>query len=132
MSVLSRTPNLARGRASLIVLIGLLAGCVAPQMVRCPLQDADLTKKIMAIAPVGTPRDETIQRLKAAGIDGAFGSDKSAIGSEYYCCRSWRRENGEVWRINLLLHFDKSGNFCETLDLPELNPARLKPAKSAN
>ena len=43
----------------------------------------------------------------------------------------WRQPNGEVWRISLLLHFDKSGNLSETLDLPDLNPDHPKPAKSS-
>lgn len=113
------------------VVLCLLAGCVGPQTVRCPVADADLTKKILAVAPVGTPRDEAVRRLKAAGVDGAFGSDKSAFGKDYYCCQTWRRPHGEVWRISLLLHFDKSGNLCETLDLPDLNAEHSKPAKGA-
>ncbi len=112
-------------------MLCLLAGCVGPQTVRCPVEDADLTKKILAVAPVGTPRDEAVRRLKAAGVDGAFGSDKSAFGKDYYCCQTWRRPHGEVWRISVLLHFDKSGNLCETLDLPDLNAERSKPAKGA-
>jgi hypothetical protein len=115
------------GRASAgAILLCLIAGCVAPQMVRCPLEDADLTKKILAIAPIGTPRDETIRKLKAAGIAGAFGSERSAFGKDYYCCQAWRHSQGEVWKISLLLHFDKDGNFCETLDLPSLDPTPTK------
>jgi hypothetical protein len=131
MSVLSKTSDFGRG-IYLVTLLCLLAGCVSPQMVRCPIADADLTKRILEIAPIGTSRDETIQKLRAAGIDGAFGADKSAIGKDYFCCRSWQRPNGEVWRINLLLHFDKSGYFVETLDLPDLDSSKLKPAKSAS
>ena len=110
-----------------LALVSVLAGCVGPQMVRCPLEDSELTKKILAVAPVGTPRDEAIQRLKAAGIEGAFGSEHSAIGKDYFCCRAWRRPHAEVWKISLLLHFDKSGNLCETLDLPELDATDHKP-----
>jgi len=132
MSVLSKIPDFGSGLAYAITSLCLLAGCVGPQMVRCPIADADLTKRIVEIAPIGTPRDETIQKLRSAGIDGAFGTEKSAIGKEYFCCRSWQRPNGEVWRINLLLHFDKAGNFSETLDLPDLDSSKLKPAKSAS
>lgn len=130
MSVLSRPSASVRHAVIGVILLCLLGGCVGPQTVRCPIEDADLTKKILAVAPVGTPREETIQRLKAAGIDGAFGSDKSAFGKDYYCCQTWRRSHGEVWRISLLLHFDKSGKLCETLDLPDLNADRSKPVKS--
>jgi hypothetical protein len=114
------------------ILLFVIAGCVMPQTVRCPLDDSDLTKKILAIAPVGTPRDETVRRLRAAGIDGAFGSEHSAFGKDYYCCQAWRRTPGEVWRISLLLHFDKSGNLCETLDLPDLHADNPRSAKSAS
>jgi len=111
------------------ILLCLLGGCVGPQAVRCPLDDSDLTKKILAVAPVGTPRDETVRRLRAAGIDGAFGSEHSAFGKDYYCCQAWRRPHGEVWRISLLLHFDKAGNLCETLELPDLHADNPKSAK---
>jgi len=131
MPLLPRSPRRGHRSKPLLVLILLIAGCVAPELVRCPIADADLTKRIFEIAPKGTPRDETIAKLKTAGIDGSFGSGKSALGKDYFCCQSWRRPDGEVWRINLLLHFDKAGNFVETLDLPDLDSARLKPAKSA-
>jgi hypothetical protein len=113
------------------LLLFVLAGCVGPQTVRCPIADADLTKKILDVAPIGTPRDEAIGRLKAAGIDGAFGSDHSAFGKDYFCCQTWRREHGEVWRISLLLHFDKSGKLCETLDLPDMTDDHPKRARSS-
>jgi hypothetical protein len=132
MPVLSRSRQRTCCSKSVLILILAMAGCVGPQMVRCPIADADLTKRILEIAPKGTPRDETIAKLKAAGIDGSFGAEKSAFGKEYFCCQSWRRPDGEVWRINLLVHFDKAGNFVETLDLPDLDSARLKPAKSAS
>jgi hypothetical protein len=130
MSVLLRTPA---GRcAAGALLCCLLAGCVAPQTVRCPLEDAALTKKILEVAPIGTPRDETIKRLNEAGIAGAFGTEHT-LGKDYknyYCCQIWRQPHGEVWRISLLLHFDNAANFCETLDLPDFNPDRAKPARS--
>jgi hypothetical protein len=130
MPILPRSRQRKHCLKSLLVLMLMTVGCVGPQMVQCPIADADLTKRIFEIAPKGTPRDETIAKLRSEGIDGSFGSDKSAFGKEYYCCQSWRRSNGEVWRINLLLHFDKAGNFLETLDLPDLDSAKLKPAKS--
>ena len=117
------------------ILLCIMAGCVGPQTVRCPLDDSELTKKILALAPVGTPREETVQRLKAAGIDGSFGSERSAFGKDYYCCQTWRRSPGEIWRISLLLHFDKSGNLCETLELPDLhadNPRSTKTVTAKN
>jgi hypothetical protein len=116
--------------AASVLLLCFIAGCVGPQTVRCPLDDSDLTKKILAVAPVGTLRDETVRRLRAAGIDGAFGSENSAFGKDYYCCQAWRRPHGEVWRISLLLHFDKAGNLCETLELPDLHADNPKSAKA--
>lgn len=131
MSVRSRIPAPGRYVVAGTILLCLAAGCVAPQTVRCPLEDATLDKKILEIAPVGTPRDEAVKRLNDAGIRGAFGSEHSGFGKDYYCCQVWRQPNGEFWRISLLLHFDKSGNLSETLDLPDLNPDHPKPAKSS-
>jgi hypothetical protein len=132
MPVLSKPPRRDQRSKSLFVLALLIAGCAAPQLVRCPIADADLTKRIFEIAPKGTPRDETIAKLRAAGLAGSFGGEKSAFGKDYFCCQTWRQPDGEVWRINLLLHFDKAGNFVDTLDLPDLNTTGLKPAKSAS
>jgi len=108
------------------------AGCVGPQIqaVRCPLDDKELNKKILEVAPVGTPRDEAVKRLNDAGISGAFGSEHSGFGKDYYCCQKWHRPSGETWRISLLVHFDKSGKLSETLDLPDLSADHAKPTKS--
>ena len=132
MSVRSRISAVGRYVVAGTILMCLAAGCVGPQIqtVRCPLDDAALNKKILEIAPVGTPRDEAVKRLNDAGIRGAFGSEHSGFGKDYYCCQAWRRPNGEVWRISLLVHFDKSGKLCETLDLPDLDADHAKPAKS--
>jgi hypothetical protein len=114
------------------MLLVLISGCVAvPQMVRCPMGDADLSKNIFEIAPKGTPRDETIAKLRAAGVDGSFAPQNSSMGKDYFCCQSWRRPDGEIWKISMLLHFDKSGNFVETLEMPNADSG-LKPAKSAS
>ncbi len=113
------------------ILLCVAAGCVSPQTVRCPIKDQDLTAKILEVAPVGTSREEAIRRLRAAGIDGAFGSQGSAFGKDYFCCQSWRQPSGEVWRISLLVHFDKSGNVCETLELPDLSASGPQTAKAA-
>jgi hypothetical protein len=130
MPMLSRVSGISRNVVAGAILALAVAGCVGPQTVRCPIEDAALTKKILEVVPVGTPRDEAIKRMREAGIGGAFGSEHSAFGKDYFCCQTWRRSNGEVWRISLLLHFDKSGKLCETLDLPDLNADRAKPAKS--
>jgi hypothetical protein len=131
MPALSRPPRRDHHFKSSLIFLVLFSGCVVPQMVRCPIADADLSKNIFEIAPKGTPRDETIAKLRAAGIDGSFAPDKSTMGKDYFCCQSWRRPDGEVWRINMLLHFDKSGNFVETLDMPNADSG-LKPAKNAS
>jgi hypothetical protein len=131
MPALSRPPHRNHRFKLLLMLLVLISGCVVPQMVRCPVADADLSKNIFEIAPKGTPRDETIAKLRAAGIDGSFAPDKSTMGKDYFCCQTWRRPSGEVWRISMLLHFDKSGNFVETLDMPNADSG-LKPAKSAS
>jgi hypothetical protein len=133
MPVLPRTRKSLHPFVAGPLLLGLIAGCVGPSTVRCPIPDADLTKKILAIAPVGTPRDEAIRKLREAGVGGAFGSDKSGFGKDYFCCQTWRRSHGEAWRISLLLHFDKEGKLVETLDLPDLNAdAKPKATRTAS
>jgi hypothetical protein len=131
MPAVSKPPRRDRRFQSFLMFLVLFSGCVVPQMVRCPMGDADLTKHIFEIAPKGTPRNETIAKLRAAGIDGSFAPDKSTMGKDYYCCQSWRRPDGEVWKISMLLHFDKAGNFVETLEMPNAD-AGLKPAKTAS
>ena len=88
----------------------------------CPLEDPILNKKILAIAlrrhAAGSDRQTADRRGHPRGV----WFEHSGFGKDYYCCQAWRRPNGEVWRISLLLHFEKAGNFCETLDLPDLNP----------
>lgn len=98
----------------------IFVGCTGRQVVRCPVDDSELRRQILAVAPLGTPREETLRRLKSAGIGGSFGSKGSKIGSNYYCCDTWRRADGPAWRMNVLLQFDKSGALCEVLELPDL------------
>ena len=129
MPLFPKMPKTLRPFVAGPLLFCLVGGCVGPSTVRCPIPDADLTKKILAIAPVGTPREEAIRKLREAGVEGAFGSDKSGFGKDYFCCQTWRRPHGEAWRISLLLHFDKEGKLVETLDLPDLN-ADAKPKAS--
>lgn len=104
-----------------IVLPGLrLAGCLAillatgcrmtPSLglVACPLPTTEQVAEIRRIAPLGTSREETMKRLKDAGIIGNFGQNQSI-----FYCDIWERD-GERWHINVALLFDDSGNLYAT------------------
>jgi hypothetical protein len=112
-----RLPSLTAALAGSLLLS--VVGCLTHTLVRPPIEQTEMVKQILAIAPIGTPRDEAVRRLKAAGIRGDFEMTKSYAG-EYFACQSWQRKNGDEWKLSLLLHFDKSGKLYETLELPDL------------
>ncbi len=124
--IIRALPTARLGAAVVVAAAGFLwctvCGCVSHRAVaHCPLDQSELSKQILAIAPVGTPRDEAVRKLREAGIAGEFGSKSSKLGQDYYCCQSWRRANGETWRLSMLLHFDAAGKLTETLELPDIS-----------
>jgi hypothetical protein len=98
-------PSAASGTLG-IAALALLFGCqtLSPALVPCPLPVAEQAARIQELVPLGTPREQAIERLKRAGIDGTLG----AANSIYYC-DTWRQNDQERWHINVELLFDQNG-----------------------
>jgi len=95
----------------LVLLFAILlgqTGCAAgPQtglLVESPLPTETQQAELLAIAPVGTPREETLQKLADAGLV----IHQGASDTIYYC-DVWNRPDGNRWRMNVALLFDKQG-----------------------
>src|SRR5579864_6432788 len=58
-------------------------GCttLANPIVPCPLTYSEQEKAVLAMVPLGTPRDEALRILAKNGIEGDFGSSHGI----YYC-----------------------------------------------
>jgi hypothetical protein len=100
-----------------LLLVAAFSGCQlaptsAPPLTSCPLSVPDQTLKILEIAPLGTPRDEAIDRLEKAGIVGNFSTGSSK--STFYC-DVWPQADNERWHINVVLLFDEDGILYGTL-----------------
>jgi hypothetical protein len=91
--------------------IAIHGGCQSgpPRLVSSPLSAAEQQQAVLKIAPLGTPRDEALERLKEAGIVLSPGSNASI-----YYCDVWNREGGERWYLNVALLFDASGQLYLT------------------
>jgi hypothetical protein len=91
---------------------GFLAGCQmtpAAAIVGCPLPSTEQVQEILAIAPLGTHRDEVVQRLSKAGIAGNYGENQSL-----FYCDLWKRSDDLRWHINVVLLFDDDGKLYAT------------------
>ncbi len=91
---------------------GWLTGCQmtpAPGLINCPLPSTEQVQEILQLAPLGTPRQEAIERLKKAGVLGTFGENQSI-----YYCDVWDKGEGLRWHINVALLFDDSGTLYAT------------------
>lgn len=88
-----------------------------------PIDNSHMSHAIAQIAPLGTPRDEAIQRLKAAGVEGEYlRVEKMFVNAEgprppqqattldnFFVCERWVRPNGELWQFQADLEFDETG-----------------------
>ncbi|HET6426251.1 MAG TPA: hypothetical protein VFG20_21345 [Planctomycetaceae bacterium] len=113
-----------------VLLVVAFCGCQltpAPPLTPCPLPIAEQTAKILEIAPLGTPRDEAIERLEKAGIVGNFSTGSSK--STFYC-DVWPQPDKERWHINVVLLFDEDGALYGTL--PALPSAVKKDTPSTS
>lgn len=115
----------------LTVLLAMsLAGCQmtpAPQLTECPLPVPEQTARILELVPLGTPRDEAIERLEKAGIVGNFSTGSSK--STFYC-DIWPQPDNERWHINVVLLFDENGVLYGTLPaLPSTAKQDVVPAQ---
>lgn len=121
----------AGDRLALIALFSVAVGCQltpAPGLVECPLAVTQQAAEVVRVAPLGTPRDDVMQRLKDAGIRGNFGENESI-----FYCDVWNRDSGERWHINVVLLFDTAGRLYATR--PDLaagsSPSETERAKVA-
>lgn len=106
------------GGAVLAGAIALIAGCrlgQQPIIEESRLSWSEQKARIHEIAPVGTPRDEAVERLRAAGIDGEFGARDTI-----YYCGLWERPDGTYWQMDVALLFDAEGR------LYDLRPAEAE------
>ncbi len=86
-----------------------LTGCrLGTSEIVCPLSYPEQKTAIMEIAPLGTPRDETVKKLAEAGIEGSFG-----IRNSVYYCDFWQREEDQRWHLDLALLFDQTGRLYQ-------------------
>jgi hypothetical protein len=101
-------PFLARSSALALVA---LAGCasLSTQIVPCPLTYSEQIKEVLTVVPKGTRRDDALQKLSAAGIEGSFG-----ISRRVYYCELWTRPDGSRWHMNVALLFDETGKLYKT------------------
>lgn len=89
-----------------------LVGCQttpAPNLVSCPLPTTEQVNEILKIAPLGTSRDEVVQKLTKAGIAGSFGENQSL-----FYCDIWKRGDDLRWHLNVVLLFDDDGKLYAT------------------
>lgn len=90
-----------------ILASSLVSACqLAPHRVAaCPLNFEQQSAEVLSIAPLGTPRDVTIERLGAAGFRGDFAHMSTSI----YYCDLWERPDGARWHTRVALLFDEAG-----------------------
>ena len=101
-----------RLEVALIFTLGTLAmvACTGlRQVVPAPMVYEEQSKELLKIAPLGTPKDQAIQQLEAAGVSGEFASSPSI-----YYCDLWKRENGNRWHLNVALLFNEAGELYKT------------------
>lgn len=122
---ITHLPRICAGLMLAAVAALTAPGCAVIDVMSAnrPVDDSHMSHAIAAIAPIGTPRDQTIQRLNAAGIQGDFINSVGhvvdgkmsmsevdvTLRDSLYEAQSWKRPNGEDWLIDVLLTFDTAG-----------------------
>lgn len=89
--------------------ISLVACTGFRQVVPAPMVFEEQSKEILKVAPLGTPKDQVIKQLEAAGITGEFAS-----ASSVYYCDLWERKDGKRWHMNVALLFNEAGELYKT------------------
>jgi len=69
---------------------------------------------VLDVVPLRTTRQQAVEKLHSAGVEGTFGISKSV-----YYCDLWNRQDGQRWHLDVALFFDQSGRLY-----------KLKPAQS--
>tara|TARA_R110002111_G_scaffold261826_3_gene335830 strand:- start:38944 stop:39366 length:423 start_codon:yes stop_codon:yes gene_type:complete len=90
-------------------MLSLVACTGLRQVVPAPMVFEEQSKELLKIVPLGTPKDQAIQLLEEAGITGEFASSPSI-----YYCDLWKRENGNLWHLNVALLFNDAGELYKT------------------
>jgi len=110
----SRFANVRRAGSPILfahlACVALAAGCqLQTQVVPSPLSFEEQQQALLQIVPLGTSREEVIQKLEAAGVEGAFG-----ISDSVYYCDAWTREDDTRWHLDVALLFNQSGELYKT------------------
>ena len=104
--------NLGIGAIGICTTIAviLLSGCHLglARVTESPLSYSEQKQAILEVAPIGTPRNEAMNKLSEAGIEGSYG-----VSESIFYCDTWTREDGAKWHINVSLYFDKSNKLYE-------------------
>ncbi len=99
--------QICRATFAALLAAGLGAGCrltPSPGLMACPLPASEQVQRVLKVTPLGTPRDQVLKELEAAGVAGTFGENQSI-----YYCDIWEQEDGSRWHINVALLFDDDG-----------------------
>lgn len=105
-------------RAYRAVVLAVVIGVISMTLVACtglkqvvpaPMVFEEQSKELLKLVPLGTHKEEAIQKLSAAGISGEFSSSPSI-----YYCDLWERENGTRWHLNVALLFNEAGALYKT------------------
>lgn len=94
-----------------IFVVGWLfsAGCVGLHTIQpSPWTYSQQHEAILEMAPFGTSREDVVDRLTKAGIEGNYGISKSI-----YYCDIWDRPDGARWHLNVALYFDEAGSLYD-------------------
>ena len=93
------------------LLLYCLCGCAGgPERISAsPLSSEEQQRAVLEIVPLGTPRLESIRRLKDAGFEMTPGTAESV-----YYCDIWNRQDGQRWHMNVALQFDQTGALYRT------------------
>lgn len=102
----ARRPAIRRMIAVGSVLTVLVIGCRLTSDVATTNPSFSVQNNaILEVAPHGTPREQAVEALTAAGVQGAFG-----VAESVYYCDVWNRSDGSVWRLDVAVFFDQAGS----------------------
>ncbi|MEX0728938.1 MAG: hypothetical protein WD065_21870 [Planctomycetaceae bacterium] len=106
--MIGRRTNSGRCAAWVMGML-MFSGCMGLGMIQpSPWTYSQQHEAILKIVPLGTPRDDVVNRLTKAGIEGSYG-----ISESIYYCDIWDRSDGARWHVNVALYFDESGNLYD-------------------
>lgn len=114
-----------------LVLAGCASGPKTGMLLESPWPSETQQAEVLAIAPIGTPRTETLQKLTDAGLVVHQGASETI-----YYCDVWNRPDGSRWRMDVALLFDKQGHLYRARSADALtsvdNGAAPAPAESVD